>query len=155
VIRGKKRCSRVSRSSARFREIRGPLPKACVPYVVWRWVTINTCEVRDECFVSYAQCEIPSFFPMPLPDHLLEEIGRRREDEAREADRDKLFDYVRSAIMCVLWAAAGIVCIMWSAHLTDMQWAWAAFYSGIGIGNGGVIFTLLGTYRRGEKRGDW
>jgi hypothetical protein len=60
-----------------------------------------------------------------------------------------------SAVTCLGWALAGIACIAWSAYTSDLFAGRIAFYGGIGLGNGGVIFTLLGAYRRGEKRGDW
>jgi hypothetical protein len=45
--------------------------------------------------------------------------------------------------------------IAWSAHTTDEVLGHAAFWGGLGLGNSGIIYTLLAAYRRGEKRGDW
>ena len=92
---------------------------------------------------------------MPLPRHLLEEQARRRADENELAQRDAIRDYLRTALACVMWSAFGIFLVLWSFHTTDMTLGKAAFSAGLGIGNGGIIFTLLGAYRRGEKRGDW
>ena len=92
---------------------------------------------------------------MPLPQHLLSELAERHLAEAAAADRDKLRDYAWTTVRCVLWCALGLLCIGWAFHTTDAEWGRAAFYLGVGVGNGGWIFTVLGAYRRGERRGDW
>lgn len=86
---------------------------------------------------------------------LLEAIAVRDEAARIEASRDRRRDLGRTAIACLGWSALGIACILWSGHTTNYTYGTIAFYSGVGIGNGGIIFTLLGAYRRGEKRGDW
>ena len=101
--------------------------------------------------------------PGPPPGHsgapslraLREEIAARNRRLAEEADADKRRDAVLTALQCVMWMLLGVGCLLWSFHTSDMAYGRAAFYAGIGIGNGGIIFTLLGFYRRGEKRGDW
>ena len=92
---------------------------------------------------------------MPLPKHLLDDLAARRETESRSAERDKWRDIISTSLQCLAWAAAGIALILWSAHTTDITYGKAAFFAGLGIGNGGIIFTLLAAYRRGERRGDW
>jgi membrane associated rhomboid family serine protease len=92
---------------------------------------------------------------MPLPRDMLEELGRKRLGESRLADRDKLRDLALTALRCWFWAVAGLACIAWSMHTTVMWLGRAAFWSGLAIGNSGIVFTLLGAYRRGERRGDW
>lgn len=92
---------------------------------------------------------------MPLPEHLRDELAARREVESRQAERDKWRDIVVTSLQCFGWAAVGILLIGWSAHTTDLVYGRAAFFAGLGIGNGGIIFTLLAAYRRGERRGDW
>jgi hypothetical protein len=92
---------------------------------------------------------------MPLPRHILEEQARQRAAEHEVAQRDTLWDHVRTALTCVFWAALGIALLGLSFHTTDLALGNAAFAAGLGIGNGGIIFTLLAAYRRGEKRGDW
>ncbi|HEU4566117.1 MAG TPA: hypothetical protein VFS05_15760 [Gemmatimonadaceae bacterium] len=92
---------------------------------------------------------------MPLPKQIADDMARRYADVATAADRDRRRDLLRAAIICLIWAAAGIACILWSAHTAREEWSQIAFYGGIAIGNGGVVFTILGAYRRGEERGDW
>ena len=82
-------------------------------------------------------------------------MGARREAEGREAERDKWGDLLASSAQCFAWAAVGIACILWSAHTTSMTYGRIAFFAGLGVGNAGIIFTILAAYRRGERRGDW
>jgi hypothetical protein len=92
---------------------------------------------------------------MPIPADIRDELARRRFAEHREAQRDTRRDYVRTALACWGWCMLGIAFIAFSMRLTHQTIAEALFWSGLGIGNAGMIFTLLAAYRRGEKRGDW
>ncbi|GAC1656566.1 MAG: hypothetical protein NVS4B3_22370 [Gemmatimonadaceae bacterium] len=92
---------------------------------------------------------------MPLPQRLRDELGRQRRAEHVEAARDTLRDYAWSAARCAGWGAVGICLILLSAHVTSATYGRIAFYAGLALGNGGILFTLLATYRRGEARGDW
>ncbi|HJU90665.1 MAG TPA: hypothetical protein VJ672_14840 [Gemmatimonadaceae bacterium] len=92
---------------------------------------------------------------MPLPAEMLEQMRLNRQAESEQAERDRFRDFVRSGVMCLGWSILGIALILWSAHTRDSIYGWIAFFAGLGIGNGGILFTLMGAYRRGEKRGDW
>ena len=102
----------------------------------------------------------------PLPDAgrtpakvslraLREQMAARSRDEHEEAEREKWRDLASSALQAMGWAATGIALIAWALHSTSETYGRIAFYSGVAIGNGGWIFTMLAAYRRGEKRGDW
>ena len=86
---------------------------------------------------------------------LYEEIQKRSIDEAHRASADTVRDLAITAVTCLAWALVGVACIAWSAHTSDLFSGRVAFFAGVGLGNGGVIFTLLAAYRRGERRGDW
>lgn len=92
---------------------------------------------------------------MSTSRELLDAIAARDEAAQVEANRDRRRDLGLTALVCLGWSALGIACILWSGHTTNYTYGTMAFYSGLGVGNGGIIFTLLGAYRRGEKRGDW
>jgi hypothetical protein len=85
----------------------------------------------------------------------LDELAERNADAAVDADRVRRNDFLRSGAACLAWAGMGLYGIAWSAHTTDATLGSAAFFAGLGVGNGGIIFTLLSAYRRGEVRGDW
>lgn len=93
--------------------------------------------------------------PVPSLRALREEMAARNRRLAEEADADKRRDAVLTAVRCLMWMVLGVACLLWSFHTTDQAYGRAAFYAGLGIGNGGIVFTLLGFYRRGEQRGDW
>lgn len=92
---------------------------------------------------------------VPLPKALLEERAERHEREHRGAERDRRRDALRTAALCLMWSIAGIGLLGTSFHLEDGGYARIAYFGGIAVGNGGIIFTLVAAYRRGEKRGDW
>lgn len=93
--------------------------------------------------------------PMPLPREMLDELGRRSLVESRLADSDKLRDLAFTALRCWFWAVVGLGCMAFSFHTTVIWLGETAFWAGLGMGNAGIIFSLLGAYRRGERRGDW
>jgi hypothetical protein len=92
---------------------------------------------------------------MPMPKELREEMAQRHASYARAAERDKRHDLAKTALLCICWSLLGILCILWSASTTSLVHGKIAFWGGLAIGNGGVIFTLLAAYARGERRGDW
>ncbi|HEX5437657.1 MAG TPA: hypothetical protein VFW98_10895 [Gemmatimonadaceae bacterium] len=92
---------------------------------------------------------------MPIPKDLMDEMISKRTAEAMRAERDKVRDLTLTALTCLGWSVLGVLCMLWSAHTTSLVFGKAAFYGGIAIGAGGILFTLLAAYRRGEKRGDW
>lgn len=85
----------------------------------------------------------------------MDELATRHEREHMSAEGDRRRDAVRTALLCMAWAALGIFLLLLSFHLTQGVYANLSYYAGLGIGNAGIIFTLLAAYRRGEKRGDW
>ena len=91
---------------------------------------------------------------MPLRRELLEEMGRARETAERATDRARRRELIRAATLCVAWTLLGLYLLAWSMHTTDYTYGRIAFYSGVIVGNVGIMFTLLNTYRRLEKRGD-
>lgn len=91
---------------------------------------------------------------LSLRQQLLEEVGRQREIAELEARRAVRRTLVRCAALCVAWMLLGLYLLGWSAHTTDEHYGRIAFYSGVIVGNAGILSTLLATYRRLEKRGD-
>ena len=86
---------------------------------------------------------------------ILDEMAAVHLRQAAESERDKWKDLGATGVHCVLWSCLGIACIGGALHTTDIAYGKAAFYAGVAVGNGGVIFSLLAAYRRGEERGDW
>jgi len=91
---------------------------------------------------------------MSLRQQLLEEIGRQREVAELETRRAVRWTLVRCGALCVGWMLIGLYLLGWSAHTGDEHYGRIAFYSGVIVGNAGILYTLLATYRRLERRGD-
>ena len=92
---------------------------------------------------------------MPLPKELLDAMARQRQREHHDAERDKWWDYLRSALLCVAWLLVGLLLIGYALHTTDERIGRIAFWAGLLVGNGGMVTTLARAYLRGERRGDW
>jgi hypothetical protein len=92
---------------------------------------------------------------MPMNKRLYEEMQAKRSAEHDAAERDRRWAMIRSGLLCLMWAALGLVCYAFAFHTTDEGWGqifkWGAFV----ITYGGVSYELLRAYRRGENRGDW
>lgn len=82
-------------------------------------------------------------------------MAQQREREHLAAERDKLRDYVRSALLCIVWLLVGLVLIGYALHTTDELIGRISFWAGLIVGNVGMVTTLARAYLRGERRGDW
>jgi hypothetical protein len=97
----------------------------------------------------------PSHRPrMPLPRELREEMARAREAAEVATERARRVELVRAGALCVVWTLIGLYFLGWSMHTSDEHFGRIAFYSGLIVGNAGILFTLLNCYHRLEKRGD-
>ena len=92
---------------------------------------------------------------MPINKRLYEEMQVKRAGEYHAAERDRRWAMIRSGLMCLVWAALGLVCYAFAFHTTNENWGrifqWGAYL----ITYGGISYTLLRAYRKGEERGDW
>ena len=91
---------------------------------------------------------------MPLPQHILNEIGERREGAERLARRDTSYAWARTLALCWMWSLLGLFGVAWGLHLNDRAYGLAAFWGGLAVGNGGILFTLIAAWRAAERRGD-
>ena len=80
-----------------------------------------------------------------------DEMSVERAGEAERAHRDRTREFIRAGVSCVLWCLIGLFCLMWSAHTTDAGYGRIAFYGGLVIGNGGILYTLIELYSRREE----
>ena len=92
---------------------------------------------------------------MPPNKQLYEEMQTKRSAEHHDAERDRRWALIRAGFACILWAALGLLCYGFALHTTSVEtgrvYQWGAYI----ITYGGISFTLLRTYRKGEERGDW
>ena len=92
---------------------------------------------------------------MPIPEEIREELAAKRAAEHRQATGDTRRDLLRSCLEVAFWGALGTVILLSSFHVSSYPVGRILFWAGLGIGNGGMMFSILAAYRRGEKRGDW
>jgi hypothetical protein len=85
----------------------------------------------------------------------LERIGRERLATEREASRETLRAALKCLAGCVVSCVIGMVILGLAFHVNDEQLGWIYFWSGLIIGDSGMIYFLATFYRRGEERGDW
>jgi len=91
---------------------------------------------------------------MPLPQHIREELERKRHAEHRQAERDSFWAWVRAALMCVAWSVMGLTVMAWGLHTTDQDLGQVAWRGGMIIGYAGVVVTLARAYLKAKERGD-
>jgi len=92
---------------------------------------------------------------MPLPERLQRELAAKREAESRRARRDTWRDIGLTCLQVIVWCVLGLASLLTSFHVRDDLTGRMLFWGGLAVGNGGMLFTLLAAYRRGEARGDW
>ena len=92
---------------------------------------------------------------MPIKKQLYEEMQAKREAAERDADQVRRRALIGSGLACLAWALLGLFCYGFALHTTDKSigeiFVWLAYV----VTYGGVSFTLLRAYRKGEERGDW
>jgi hypothetical protein len=84
-----------------------------------------------------------------------ERIGEERAAAEREATRHRRRDFLRSAILCVASAGAGMFVMFWAFWVDDREIGMAFLYGGMAVGYSGIAYAILSLYKRGEQRGDW
>jgi hypothetical protein len=92
---------------------------------------------------------------MPMNKRLYEEMQAKRSAEHDAAERDRRWAMIRSGLLCLMWAALGLVCYAFAFHTTDAGWGQIFKWGAYVITYGGVSYELLRAYRKGESRGDW
>ncbi len=91
---------------------------------------------------------------MPLPEHLQQELERKRATEHEQAERDSFWAWVRTALTCVAWSALGLLCMGWGLHTTDQDLGEIAWRGGMIVGYAGIVFTLVRAFAKAKARGD-
>ena len=84
-----------------------------------------------------------------------ERIGREREQAGREADRVYRRELVRVCAQMFGWTAAGVVIAAFAFRAHDRDPGMIFLYAGMVVNWGGVLWSIVAAYVRGEARGDW
>ena len=91
---------------------------------------------------------------MPLPPEIQEELERKRREEHQQAERDAFWANVRTALMCVVWSAAGLGVMAFGLHTNDPEIGGIAWKGGMVVGYGGILFTIVRWHTKAKDRGD-
>jgi hypothetical protein len=83
----------------------------------------------------------PSLWRKPVPTQEeraleLEEFERSRRSSTRHL-------YLRYGSEYVVWLIVGLFLMYWSLRTTDTRYAGLAFWGGIGLGDAGMLMTLV------------
>jgi hypothetical protein len=82
-----------------------------------------------------------------------EERALELEQFEKELRRQTRFLYLRFGFEYVVWFIAGIFLLGWSFHTTDSRYAGLAFWGGMGLGDAGMLWTLIRARRESERLG--
>jgi fatty acid desaturase len=61
----------------------------------------------------------------------------------RQFTREERLATARTIGACFLWLVLGLYLLGLSVHLTDKRYAYTAFWAGLLVGNGGILFSLV------------
>lgn len=92
---------------------------------------------------------------MPMPKRYLDAQIESRQRSEREAGRETRRDLLRACAHIAFWVVCGMALLGLALHSADPLIGRVFWLAGQTVWLGGVMFSLLGAYRRGERRGDW
>jgi hypothetical protein len=92
---------------------------------------------------------------MPMPKKYIDEQIASRERSERSARRETTRDMFRTMGHILFWVVCGLALIGLALHSDNPDVGRVLWLAGQGVWLGGVLFSLLAAYRRGEQRGDW
>lgn len=85
----------------------------------------------------------------------LRRIAAERLETERQITRLYRRELVLTALACVGWCVVGLAFLGAGFAVHGVQKGWALVWSGMIVGYGGITWTLVRAYKRGEERGDW
>ncbi|HMJ18125.1 MAG TPA: hypothetical protein VK478_07015 [Gemmatimonadaceae bacterium] len=91
----------------------------------------------------------PWLRPPLSPEERALEI-EQTEKELRKQTRSL---YLRYGFEYAVWFIAGLFLLFWSMHTTDTRYAGLAFWGGMGLGDGGMLWTLVRARSEAERIG--
>jgi len=91
--------------------------------------------------------------PWQRPPVSPEERALELEQMEKELRRQTRLLYLRYGFEYAVWFIAGLYLLFWSMHTTDTRYADLAFWGGIGLGDGGMLWTLVRARSEMERIG--
>ena len=90
-----------------------------------------------------------------MPQKYRDELAASHERAHHGAKGETFRDLLLTAGHLTFWVTCGLALIGLSFHTTMHSEGMMLWWAGHAVWLGGVSFSLLAAYRRGEKRGDW
>jgi hypothetical protein len=91
--------------------------------------------------------------PWHRPPLSPEERALEIEQLEKELRRETRLLYLRYGFEYAVWFTVGLFLLGWSLHTTDTRYAGLAFWAGIGLGDAGMLMTLVRARKESERRG--
>lgn len=88
------------------------------------------------------------------PNESAEERAAALLESERHMDRTRLRDLLLASLFCMASLAAGLFLVGVAVHSTDVGWGTIAFWSGLLVGNCGVLGAAYWLFVRAQARGD-
>ena len=95
----------------------------------------------------------PGPYVWTRPKQSIEERALEIEQFEREVRAQTRYLYLRYGSEYVVWLVVGLFLTGWSLHTTDTRYAGLAFWGGIGLGDAGMLWTLIRARHDAEKLG--
>jgi hypothetical protein len=83
----------------------------------------------------------------------IEERAFEIEDLERAITAQTRSLFLRYGFEFFVWFVVGLYLLFWSFHTTDTRYAGLAFWGGMGVGDDGMLWTLIRARQDAERRG--
>ncbi len=87
------------------------------------------------------------------PAVTIEERAIELERLEKETKSQKTALYLRYGFEYLVWFVVGLFLLFWSFRTSDPRYARLAFWGGIGLGDAGMLMTLIRARKEAERRG--
>ena len=95
----------------------------------------------------------PGPYVWTRPKQTPEERALEIEQFEKEVRAQTRYLYLRYGSEYIVWLVVGLFLTGWSLHTTDTRYAGLAFWGGIGLGDAGMLWTLIRARQDAEKLG--
>ena len=83
----------------------------------------------------------------------MEERALEIEQLEKEVRAQTRYLFIRYGFEYLVWFVVGLYLLYWSFHTTDTRYAGLAFWGGIGLGDAGMVWSLIRARDDAERRG--
>jgi len=92
---------------------------------------------------------------MPIPQRYRDQLLESHAAAEREAQHETRIDFARTVRDIVLWTVLGAALMGLAMSVSDESYGRVFWWLGHSVWFGGVTWSAVAAYHRGERRGDW